>query len=100
MDKSGKCDVVVSQQEKVYGVLFQILVHERRELDLAEGLGHGHRTQQFQLEHEGQSVEALAYVATRTDPRLRPTAEYKAHVLAGAREHSLPQEYVAGLLDG
>lgn len=35
------------------------------------------------------------YYATNTDPSLKPWSWYKAHVMAGAREHGLPATYVA-----
>ena len=39
----------------------------------------------------------MTYRATRIDPDLKPFAWYLAHVLAGAREHRLPADYIAAI---
>lgn len=43
------------------------------------------------------TLTAQAYVATRTDSAYLPYDWYKALVVAGAREHALPPDYVAML---
>jgi hypothetical protein len=39
-------------------------------------------------------LSALTYYATSIDPGIRPYDWYRDLVIAGAREHGLPEEYV------
>jgi hypothetical protein len=81
----------------VFGVLFQIEVAEKPALDSAEGLGNGYEQGTTSVTCNGESRNALIYVATAIDDSLNPYTWYKALVVAGAREHCLPGEYVAQL---
>ncbi len=98
-DGSGKCDVVQAKDKSkiVYGVLFEIAESEKRELDKAEGLGNGYEEKQVQVVFEGKSRTATLYSATNTDSSLKPYTWYKAFVVAGAKEHKLPSEYIRQL---
>ncbi len=99
-DGSGKCDIeiTISSTDRVYGILFEISSTEKSSLDSAEGLGEGYRKEQIQVvTPNGEAYEAIAYVATKKDPALRPYDWYKALVIAGATEHKLPHEYVEWL---
>lgn len=98
-DGSGKCDVVevAATGSVVFGVLFQIEVAEKPALDSAEGLGNGYEQGTTSVTCNGESRNALIYVATAIDDSLNPYTWYKALVVAGAREHCLPGEYVAQL---
>ena len=98
-DGSGKCDVVPTAEagHAVHGVLYEMLAAEQPALDLAEGLGAGYDLKQVEVEARDGPVTAFLYQATLTDPDLRPYHWYKAIVVAGAREHGLPADYVARL---
>lgn len=98
-DGSGKCDVVHTKDEKqiVYGVLFKIAASEKSELDKAEGLGNGYEEKQVQVVFEGKPRTVTLYAATETDLSLKPYTWYKAFVVAGAKEHKLPKEYIRRL---
>ena len=99
-DGSGKCDVIEDVSRYVAGVLFEIERSEKAELDRIEGLGHGYREQAVTVElASGATVQATTYVATNTDPDLKPFTWYKQHVLEGAREANLPESYVRALED-
>lgn len=94
-DGSGKCDIVESENETVYGALFEIAEAELPDLDAYEGIGQGYERQTVEVEDSlGQYVEASTYVATSIDPSLRPYTWYKRHVLEGAREARLPLTYL------
>ena len=95
-DGSGKCDVVESAAAGavVFGVLYEIALHEKRALDVAEGLGHGYEAKSVGVVFEGTKRAPLLYYATDIEPSLRPYAWYKAFVVAGAREHGLPAKYI------
>lgn len=99
VDKSGKCNALATDDgQSVIGVLFSFDPSERAALDRAEGVGNGyaHATVTV-LNDKGRRRKVLTYLATpdSIDDSLRPYGWYKEFVLAGAREHGLPQDYVA-----
>ena len=98
-DGSGKCDAETTGRnaDVVWGVLFELDAAEKPELDRAEGLGDGYDERQVEVITDPGIVKAVAYIATAKDPSLRPYHWYKAFVVAGAREHALPQEYLQSL---
>jgi hypothetical protein len=98
-DGSGKCDIVTvaNPGSCVFGVLYEIAFAEKRSLDKAEGLGAGYDEIEVEVRFDGSVTKAKAYQATQCDPALRPYYWYRALVLAGAKEHGLPEEYVANL---
>ena len=98
-DGSGKCDVVEvdAPDARVHGVLYRIALSEQADLDVAEALGVGYTDKHAAVRSGGQTLQARLYVALVTDPALRPFDWYRALVLAGAREHGLPDAYVAQL---
>jgi len=100
IDGSGKCDVVRVDDAAavVYGVLFSIARSEKSDLDRAEGLGRGYDEKQVDVSCcKGATHRAQLYVATKQDRLLKPYTWYKAMVVAGAREHGLPPDYMAQL---
>lgn len=99
IDGSGKCDAAASTapDAAVHGVVYAIDQSEKAALDRAEGLGKGYGQQQVIVEVDGAPFNATMYCATNKDPALKPYSWYKSHVLAGAREHALPPEYIAAL---
>ncbi len=95
-DGSGKCDIPPSSDpnDRVYGVLYTIKSAERGRLDRAEGVGKGYRDAQVRVTTDKGECTALAYIATRTDPDLRPYDWYKALVVEGAERNGLPSAYI------
>lgn len=98
-DDSGKCDAEATGMncDVVWGVLFEISRAEKSCLDKAEGLHHGYEEKEVAIVTCHGSVKALIYYATDIDRSLRPYHWYKAFVVSGAREHSLPESYVRDL---
>ncbi|MEW5773317.1 MAG: gamma-glutamylcyclotransferase family protein [Thermodesulfobacteriota bacterium] len=98
-DGSGKCDLfrVDVQGAVAHGVLYQIDASELDALDQAEGRGHGYEQRDIVALLDGTPHTAMTYRATDTDTSLRPYSWYTALVLAGAREHRLPEVYIAML---
>ncbi len=71
---------------------------ERAKLDEAEGVGAGYEHEMVTVINEkGRRRKVLIYLATPDyiDDSLKPYGWYKDFVLAGAREHGLPTEYIA-----
>jgi len=96
-DGSGKCDIAPDPNGTVWGVVFEIDSQEKHILDGAEGLGYGYDEKEVTVTIDGVDVQASTYFATQIDPGTLPYHWYKALVLAGAREHGLPREYVSSI---
>ena len=96
-DGSAKADIVKSDVAgaSVFGVLYEIPLEEKPALDRAEGLGHGYEEVQIVVLHNGSEAAVTAYKATNIDPKLQPYTWYKALAAFGAREHTLPEAYIA-----
>jgi len=96
-DGSGKCDAFFTPNSEsvIYGVLFKIDPAEKPRLDRAEGLGHGYEEKEVTvISRDGTPATATTYVATKIDEKLKPYSWYVNHVLVGANEASLPQDYI------
>jgi AIG2-like family len=100
-DNSAKADALHTCRpaDVVQGVLFDIEADERTLLDRAEGLGHGYVHREVRVLTVGGEAEAFTYEVQPAyyAPELRPFSWYLAYVLAGAREHGLPVDYVEGI---
>jgi AIG2 family protein len=98
-DGSGKCDIVRSGEPSasVFGVLYKVASNDKAKLDKAEGLGSGYDETEIEVYRGAVQLKAKAYVATATDPALKPYSWYRALVVFGAKEHGLPASYVAQL---
>ena len=98
-DGSGKCDIVSVSSPKahVFGVLYRVAVREKCALDKAEGLGQGYTEIDIDVLCEGVRTAAKAYQATDIDHTLKPYSWYQALVVAGAKEHRMPKEYISQL---
>jgi len=98
-DGSGKCNAFATDGDEsaVVGVLFSFDPAERRKLDAAEGAGKGYdATTVTVVNDKGRRRKVLTYIASNEtiDESLKPYSWYKDHVLAGGREHGLPQDYI------
>lgn len=96
-DGSAKCDAeeTGNPDHRVIGVIYEIADHEKPDLDRHEALGFGYDEKQVEAITEQGRFHAWMYYATRIDESLKPFHWYKDHVLIGARENSLPADYIA-----
>ncbi len=95
-DGSGKCDAYATgnTEHTVIGVVFDISIEEKNDLDRVEGLGAGYEAKTVQVASStGEAILATTYYATHIDFTLQPFHWYKEHVMRGVREHSLPESY-------
>lgn len=126
LDGSGKANMLRTgdDADRVWGVVWEIDPAHKPDLDRAEGLGAGYEEERVRVERpgkpetrdsvegrrasrgpdgsgavDGASDEAWAYVASPDfiDDRLVPFGWYVDFVVAGAREHALPDPYVAAV---
>lgn len=101
-DGSGKCDALGTgvDSDVVCGAVYAMHTADKRSLDRCEGLGRHYfgKTVRVRTTH-GDGLDAFVYVANPEfiDVRAVPWTWYKAFVVAGAKQHGLPADYVAGL---
>jgi gamma-glutamylcyclotransferase len=95
-DGSGKCDIVLAKGGEVYGVLYELPDASVASLDLIEGVGRGYERIAVVIDIAGRQVTATTYRATAMT-KLLPYDWYKELVVAGARLHALPGEYIGQL---
>ena len=96
-DGSGKCDAVYTgdQDDRVFGVLFEIDESELKTLDKVEGVNFGYEQKDVNVTTSTDELQqAIMYSATDTETGLQPYSWYKEHVLQGAREYGLPEIYI------
>ena len=97
-DKSGKCDIVLSSAaDAVWGRVYHINCEHKKDLDSYEGLRREYFGKDVSVELDcGSTVCAVTYYAnpTKINPGLKPFTWYKKHVLIGAKEACLPEDYV------
>jgi len=101
-DSSAKCDAHETGQpgDAVIGVVFEISQSEKRCLDQFEGLGHGYKDKTVQLiGTDGLSLQATTYYATKINTSLKPFHWYKNHVVRGAAENGLPEDYIQAIIN-
>lgn len=99
-DASAKCDLVARPGAgESYAVLYELSAAQKPLLDSIEGLGHGYREARAGVELQGVSYRPFLYVAQESHiaPSLQPFHWYKAMVIAGARHHGFPEQYMAAL---
>lgn len=101
-DGSGKATISAATGGRVFGVVFDLDETELPELDRLEGAGKGYDRKEHFPVHTTDSRESLnvvTYIASVdfTDPNLKPYDWYLKLIVAGARQHSLPPEYIAAI---
>jgi len=98
-DGSGKCLLYTEQKPPAmtYGVLYKLDVTQKSALDSVEGCGKGYLEQQITVPFDGHDYQAFIYMASSShrNPSLAPYHWYKNLVLAGARFHNFPEDYIA-----
>lgn len=98
MDGSAKCDLELTDNpaQVAHGAVYTVSLAEIGRLDRLEDLHVGYFKQRVTLRVDGQALTAFVYFASQThiEPGLAPYDWYKGLVLAGARRHGFPPEYV------
>lgn len=98
-DGSGKGNIqhTGNQDDIVPGVVYAFDKAEKPKLDKAEGLGQGYDEKTVTVSTSKGKIQAVTYYATKTDNTLKPYTWYKDHVIKGAKENNLPEDYIAKL---
>lgn len=99
LDGSAKADIAAERAaEGVWGAVFRLLAAEQYLLDRAEGRGAGYEVKEVVVASErGEAYQCLTYFATDIDKSLKPYEWYLHHILTGAQEVGLPNDYVRQL---
>jgi len=93
-DGSAKANLVPSRGGGAWGVLFEIAIRDWSRLDRHE---QGYvRTRVLVQSPGGYTCEAITYISDRPIDAA-PFDWYRALLIEGAREHGLPDDYVAQL---
>lgn len=91
-DGSGKANLVDSPGDLVWGVLYEVDLAKLDKLDQAEG---GYQRTKLQVwTEQGNPVTAEVYVSKKLAADPMPYDWYKKLIIAGAREHQLPRDYL------
>ncbi len=103
MDGSAKADAprTKDQSDVVWGVVYEIRLDQKPELDRHEYLGVGYDEELVTLNlSDGRSIDAWIYVArpAAIDDSLRPWTWYTAFIVRGALHHRLPFCYIQSSL--
>lgn len=92
-DGSGKANLVESPGSVTWGVLYEINAQDLETLDRIEG---GYERVAVRVRKlNGSEVEAVTYISEDLTNDSRPYEWYRNLLLSGAREHDLPQDYIA-----
>jgi hypothetical protein len=98
-DGSGRCTVrdTGAVADGVWGVVWEVDAEDVARLDAVEGPGY--RRIELRVCTANQSLEVFTYVARDeyVDPALAPAQWYRDLVVAGAREHGLPADWIRWL---
>ena len=95
-DGSGKCNLQVRHGAWAYGVVYRINSIDKPTLDHIEGVGHGYYVASWRDAGYGECFFYAAQTAA-LDDTLLPFDWYQAYVVAGARQHRLPVDYIAAI---
>ena len=94
-DSSGKANLVDSPDAVAWGIIYEIDDGDMPTLDRIE---RGYDRCLVQIcRPDGDPVEAVAYVSNNLTNDPIAYESYKQYLLSGAREHNLPQDYIAEL---
>jgi len=95
-DGSGKCTLVPCGGALAWCAVYAIAADDKPALDAIEGVGKGYAVHWRDCPPHGSCFLYLA-TADALVPDLPPYTWYQALVLAGARHHSLPADYLAAI---
>jgi gamma-glutamylcyclotransferase (GGCT)/AIG2-like uncharacterized protein YtfP len=90
--------IIPSDGDRVWGAVYLCDPDAMGKLDRCEGVrdGHYYRMPVEVIGDDGAIFGAIAYVAGKdfVIAESRPSDEYLKHILDGAEEHALPEEYI------
>ena len=91
-DGSGKANLIDQEDENAYGVIYQVNESDLIKLDRFE-VGYERKTLEVQSDNNGY-LKAILYLANNLQDFISPNKEYMNHILRGAEENGLKQNYI------
>ncbi len=90
----GYANIVKSDSDEVYGVIYEITDSDEKTLDIKEGVKSGaYQKEMMTIEFNGKNLECLIYI----DPiknEGKPKPEYIERINKGILDAELPPEYI------
>lgn len=98
-DGSGYANIEVKDNDRVWGVLYQLTNEEIMLLDSYEGVPDDYRRISKAVHTIESNYTAELYIANpnMTDDNLMPRRKYLDYLIKGATEHNLLQKYITYL---
>ncbi|MCP4595875.1 MAG: gamma-glutamylcyclotransferase [Neptuniibacter sp.] len=98
-DGSAKADAhfTGNNNDSIYGVLYKLEESDLIVLDEIEDCGVGYERKRVEVRFSDQFLVASTYVALHIDRSLKPFHWYRQHVIHGAEQAGLPEQYVKHL---
>lgn len=100
-DRSGKCDAYATGRtaDVVHGALYRLAPADVETLHDIEGVGRGYDLHAVRVRAGNATLDAFTYRANAAwiDDALAPWDWYKTLVVAGARRHGFPEDYVRAI---
>ena len=95
----GVANVAPCPGEHVWGALYQLTHAGAEQLDRSEGVDKGfyRRLEVAVITPDAARIVAFTYRSEFSRPERKPSRRYLGLLLAGAREHGLPADYVERL---
>jgi cation transport regulator ChaC len=95
---TGQANLVPSDGQAVWGVLYRLTDQQLRALDRYEGVPeHYRRSEVTVVDEQGNRIRAQVYLARKVRRGLKPDRGYLARIVQGAEEHGLPADYIESL---
>ncbi|MCK8825506.1 gamma-glutamylcyclotransferase family protein [Fuchsiella alkaliacetigena] len=93
-DGSGKANIVYSLDNEVWGVFYEL---EKSKLEKLDSYEPNYERINVEIVNDlSESLNAITYISTKTTDE-KPFEWYKQHILKGAYEHNLPNDYTKKL---
>lgn len=89
-DGTARANIIPSDSEDVFGVLYQVDEKHRETLLKTEP---GYQLIKVSVETDQGNLQAYTFMSDSDDEDIYPSKEYLNSILAGAKEQSLPVEY-------
>ena len=89
-DGSARANIIASDSEDVFGVVYQV---DEKYRDVLLKTEPGYLLIEVPVETDQGNLRAFTFMSDSDDEDIYPSKEYLNAILAGAKEHSLPEEY-------
>ena len=89
-DGTARANIISSESEDVFGVLYQV---DEKYREILLNTEPGYTLIQVPIETEQGNTQAFTFISDADDEDIYPGKEYLNTIFTGAKEHSLPTEY-------